>query len=372
MRLTGFALVISMAMQPRSFSTAFSISSSSSSSSCSSSVRSCTSSASLKYMKSLSSWKLHASNNEEDEEFDPLRSPHSYPNGIDSKNEKEEEDGEEWTPFHTISTKDDFRGSSESDYNVQKVSFTGERASSSPKPATPTPSTPSDDSDFDPRISPHAYPIGTSSKPIRPTGTNNNNNNNNNPSPTKIGVLLIDHGSKRPSSNEHLLNVASLYQSRAPENVVVRAAHMEIAPPFIKDGIEALWREDGCDKVVCHPYFLSPGRHVVEDVPELIYGAVVELNGGSIGEEEDEKVVWDRKEERLFLDNEGRKDGDRVEVVMTDPVGSNIERMVDIVGDMVEDAVGVETLDVVGSSIGEKEELGGFFGNVQRMMDEQL
>jgi len=147
---------------------------------------------------------------------------------------------------------------------------------------------------------------------------------------------------------------------------------MEIAPPFIKDGIEALWREDGCDKVVCHPYFLSPGRHVVEDVPELIYGAVVELNGGSIGEEEDEKVVWDRKEERLFLDNEGRKDGDRVEVVMTDPVGSNIERMVDIVGDMVEDAVGVETLDVVGSSIGEKEELGGFFGNVQRMMDEQL
>ena len=46
--------------------------------------------------------------------------------------------------------------------------------------------------------------------------------------------------------------------------------------------------------------------------------------------------------------------------------------MVDIVGDMVADAIGEETLDVVESLVGEKKELGGVFGNIQQMMDEQL
>ena len=43
-------------------------------------------------------------------------------------------------------------------------------------------------------------------------------------------------------------------------------------------------------------------------------------------------------------------------------------------GGMVEDLVGVENLEVAGSAAvnSEKEGLGGFFGNVQRMMDEQL
>jgi len=118
------------------------------------------------------------------------------------------------------------------------------------------------------------------------------------------------------------------------------------------------------DKIICHPYFLSPGRHVAEDVPELIYGAVVEMNGGTV----EEGVVWDG-EEGLFLG-----DGGEVEVIMTEPVGSKIDRMVDIIGDMVEGCVGEENLEVAGNVAdnGENKAMGGFFGNVQRMMDEQL
>ena len=29
---------------------------------------------------------------------------------------------------------------------------------------------------------------------------------------------------------------------------------------------------------MCHPYFLSPGRHVSEDIPQIIEGAIASLN----------------------------------------------------------------------------------------------
>lgn len=33
------------------------------------------------------------------------------------------------------------------------------------------------------------------------------------------------------------------------------------------------------DEIICHPFFLSPdGRHVSEDIPEIINGAIESLN----------------------------------------------------------------------------------------------
>jgi len=68
--------------------------------------------------------------------------------------------------------------------------------------------------------------------------------------------------------------LAALYQSfepldRAASTVIVRACHMEIAPPFIQDGIRDLVLA-GVDEIVCHPYFLSPGKHVTQDIPKLV------------------------------------------------------------------------------------------------------
>jgi sirohydrochlorin ferrochelatase len=31
------------------------------------------------------------------------------------------------------------------------------------------------------------------------------------------------------------------------------------------------------DEIICHPYFLSPGRHVVEDIPQIIQEAITSL-----------------------------------------------------------------------------------------------
>ena len=127
----------------------------------------------------------------------------------------------------------------------------------------------------------------------------------------KLGILLIDHGSKRKASNEHLHTIAKLYQgalndrilsantsaSAAPDDVakasspddvpsetnskqeqskeavavvVVKAAHMEIATPSIHAQLTSLIADDGCTRIICVPYFLSPGKHATIDVPNLI------------------------------------------------------------------------------------------------------
>lgn len=113
---------------------------------------------------------------------------------------------------------------------------------------------------FDPRLSPHLYPGGipspstqftTSSttttttittiieKEVRSFPGNINR---------KIGILLIDHGSKRDSSNLHLESLAKAYKrsSRCPPHYIVQAAHMEIASPSIEDGLRSLIAQGAC------------------------------------------------------------------------------------------------------------------------------
>lgn len=80
-------------------------------------------------------------------------------------------------------------------------------------------------------------------------------------------VLLVDHGSKRAEANRRLHELARELAERGPYDIV-EAAHMEIAAPDIAAGF-ARCAERGAESVVVHPFFLSPGRHVVEDIPRL-------------------------------------------------------------------------------------------------------
>ena len=61
---------------------------------------------------------------------------------------------------------------------------------------------------------------------------------------SRIGILLMDHGSRNPASNARLEQLATLYQMTMSDNdetdFVVEAAHMEIATPSIADGLETL------------------------------------------------------------------------------------------------------------------------------------
>ncbi len=334
-------------------------------------------------------------NNDDDDddeiEFDPLLSPHAYARGTDAGPSPSTDEGDDdWSPFQMRTVKDDFRGASENEYGVKKSDFTRKWSASlndmdiihdaaTNNAATDNDIAPpnnnnngdnrnnsnqsdqSDDIDvpFDPLLSPHLYPKGTSAGPIKKQKKSSTNQQQQ--QQQKIGILLIDHGSRRPQSNSHLETLASYYQQKAPSNYIVKAAHMEIAKPSIFDGIQSLIQgDDGVDVVVCHPYFLSPGRHVIEDVPELIDEAMKELKIGKYYVDTNENGVYTHK---------------NVQVVCTGHVGSMMDRMVDLIGQMVDETMDreglrIETEDVNISS--SSSSLGGFLGEVQRMLDEQL
>lgn len=81
------------------------------------------------------------------------------------------------------------------------------------------------------------------------------------------GVILVDHGSKRVAANDMLDEVVRMYRE-ATGAAIVEAAHMELAEPTIAQAF-ARCIEQGAQRVVIHPYFLSPGRHSTSDIPRM-------------------------------------------------------------------------------------------------------
>lgn len=219
------------------------------------------------------------------EYFDPLLSPHAYPDGI----------GPDKKPQPISPT----IGSSHQNVNTFGIDHLGESNKPHAGKSHYVISVPNENINID---------VVEASSATKNSGVN--------PSiPAKLGILLMDHGSKNRASNERLEQLAEIYQqmmTRTPNNnlsVVVEAAHMEIARPSIPEGLEALLKAN-VDEIVCHPYFLSPGRHVVEDIPNIVNKAVKDLH----------------------ID---------IPVTTTDPVGSNIQLMIGAIHALVRESSNV-------------------------------
>lgn len=90
--------------------------------------------------------------------------------------------------------------------------------------------------------------------------------------------LLIDHGSRRAAANELIGEIATLVRARLGEGAIVEGVHMELAAPSIAEGF-ARCVEQGATLVVAHPFMLTPGRHVSEDLPRLVAAAAAEHSG---------------------------------------------------------------------------------------------
>lgn len=83
-------------------------------------------------------------------------------------------------------------------------------------------------------------------------------------------LLIVAHGSRRPESNDEIRTLASKAAERAGETYgFVGSAFLELAEPSIPDGIQQCI-DQGAVAVTIMPFFLSAGRHVVNDVPELV------------------------------------------------------------------------------------------------------
>lgn len=83
----------------------------------------------------------------------------------------------------------------------------------------------------------------------------------------RLGIIIIDHGSRRAASNELLIEVASQF-AEATGHEIVEPAHMDLASPTLAAAFDRCV-ERGAETVVIHPYFLLPGRHWSEDIPAL-------------------------------------------------------------------------------------------------------
>ena len=121
-----------------------------------------------------------------------------------------------------------------------------------------------------------------------------------------VGVVLVDHGSRKAESNDMLVHLVSLYKQHTQRRIV-HHAHMELArgrgrlsrlqlcvatpltvlpvsatttqaTPSIADAFDACVG-DGATTVVVSPYFLSPGRHWQEDIPQLTAAAAAKHPG---------------------------------------------------------------------------------------------
>ena len=91
------------------------------------------------------------------------------------------------------------------------------------------------------------------------------------PEQNSRAILLVDHGSRRPEANALLDSVAAELSRRMSDHIV-RVAHMEIAEPTVAQGIDACV-EAGAREIVVHPYFLGPGYHTRESIPQLVEAA---------------------------------------------------------------------------------------------------
>ena len=86
-----------------------------------------------------------------------------------------------------------------------------------------------------------------------------------------LGLLLVDHGSRRAEANAQLDIVAGHLRALRP-GALVAVAHMELAAPDIAQAVAAL-AAGGAEELVVLPYFLSDGRHLTEDIPRLVAAA---------------------------------------------------------------------------------------------------
>ena len=72
-----------------------------------------------------------------------------------------------------------------------------------------------------------------------------------------LGVIIVDHGSRREESNEMLLEIVDAFRDTSPY-AIVEPAHMELAEPTIANAYRKCV-EQGATRIVIHPYFLLPG-----------------------------------------------------------------------------------------------------------------
>jgi sirohydrochlorin ferrochelatase len=88
-----------------------------------------------------------------------------------------------------------------------------------------------------------------------------------NPIPPQTAVLLIAHGSRRPDANADLAYLVGQLRDRS-RFPLVEGSFLELAEPTVAQAA-ARCVEQGAERILLVPYFLSAGVHVQRDLAGL-------------------------------------------------------------------------------------------------------
>jgi sirohydrochlorin ferrochelatase len=147
----------------------------------------------------------------------------------------------------------------------------------------------------------------------------------NSSSKTKIGVLLVGHGSRLPYGKDVVSQIADMYRENG--EFLVEVGFMNMSKPSIPEAINSL-AENGAEKIVVTPVFLAHGVHTTEDIPRILglnngHDESKHSHGHSHGHSQDE--------EEVEINFKG-------EIIYTEPLGAD-RRIANIVKDRVNDAL---------------------------------
>jgi sirohydrochlorin cobaltochelatase len=143
-------------------------------------------------------------------------------------------------------------------------------------------------------------------------------------SKTKIGVLLVGHGSRLPYGKDVVSQIAEMYSEE--QEFPVEVGFMNMSKPSIPEAITVL-ADKGAEKIIVTPVFLAHGVHTTEDIPRILG-----LNNGH------DKTEHHTHSHSHGHDHEEVEINFKGEIIYTEPLGAD-KRIADIVKDRVNDAL---------------------------------
>ncbi|AFS79487.1 cobalamin (vitamin B12) biosynthesis protein CbiX [Gottschalkia acidurici 9a] len=82
------------------------------------------------------------------------------------------------------------------------------------------------------------------------------------------GIIIIGHGSRANDAKDIFLKVVEGLKEKL-DTPNVEGCFMELSEPYIPRTIDKMYNEGVRDFTVL-PYFLFPGIHIKEDIPEIL------------------------------------------------------------------------------------------------------
>ena len=90
----------------------------------------------------------------------------------------------------------------------------------------------------------------------------------------KSAYIIIAHGSRDEESNRDFLDLVAKFR-RLHGKTAVEPAFLDLCRPSVSDALKAVMSQE-VGEVYILPMMLFPGRHVKEDIPNLIQQAKME------------------------------------------------------------------------------------------------